>query len=73
MTGKQSEKTDAKKTNPGKIALIGGIGTALAIFNLTTNGGEGPSQALLILQYLLLACGVFALVGGLIMMAMAKN
>jgi hypothetical protein len=73
MTDKQNGKTEPKKANPGKIALMGAVATALAVFNLATNGGEAPRQALLILQYALLACGLFALGGGLIMMLSAKN
>ena len=73
MTGKQNGKAEAKKTNPGRIALIGAVGTALAIFNLATNGSEAPSQAVMILQYVGLALGLLALAGGLIMMVSAKS
>jgi hypothetical protein len=55
------------KPNSGKIILIGGIGTALAILNIATSGPEAQSQAVLILEYLCLALGLFALVGGIIM------
>ena len=40
---------------------------------MATNGSEAPSQAVMILQYIGLAGGLFALVGGLIMMAAAKS
>ena len=69
MSDNQSGKTEPKKANPGKIALIGAGATALAVFNMATNGSEAPSQAVMILQYAALAGGLFALVGGLIMMA----
>ena len=73
MTGKQSSKGEPRKANPGKIALIGAGATALAVFNIATNGSEAPSQGVTILQYAGLAGGLFALVGGLIMMAAAKG
>jgi len=66
MSGNQNGKTEPKKANPGKIALIGAGATALAVFNMATNGSEAPSQAVVILQYAGLA-------GGLIMMAMARS
>jgi hypothetical protein len=73
MSGKRSRKTEPKKANPGKIALIGAGATALALFNMATNGGEAPSQGVMILQYAGLGGGLLALVGGLIMMAAAKS
>lgn len=72
MGEKQNGKT-AKKPNPGKIVLIGGGATVLAVFNIMSNGPEAPSQGLMLLQYALLACGLLALVGGLIMMGTAKT
>lgn len=71
MSDNQSGTTASKPTKkgtPGRIVLIGAIGTSLAIINLLTNS-EAPSQALAILQYTALALGLIALVGGLIMMA----
>ena len=62
----------AKKGSPGRIALIGAIGTALAIINLATNS-EAPSSAVGMLQYIALGLGLLALVGGLIMMATAPK
>ncbi|MGA2058192.1 MAG: hypothetical protein ABSG88_23170 [Bradyrhizobium sp.] len=58
-----------KNTKPrsGNIIKIGGIGTALAIINIATNGSEAQPQPVLILEYLCLALGLFALVGGIIM------
>jgi hypothetical protein len=73
MRDNQSGKTEPKKANPGKIALIGAGATALAVFNMATNDSEAPSQAVMILQYVWLAGGLLALVGGLIMMAMASK
>jgi hypothetical protein len=58
----------AKKPSSGKIILLGALATALAIFNLSS-GGEAPSQAVLILEYIFLAGGLIALIGGVIMMA----
>jgi len=62
-----------RKTSPGKIALIGAGASALAVLNMATNGTEAPSQGVVILQYLALAGGLLALVGGLVMMAMATK
>lgn len=73
MIKQQSGKTEVKKANPGKIALIGAGATALAVFNIATNGSEAPSQGVMILQYAGLAGGLLALAGGLIMMASAKS
>jgi hypothetical protein len=72
QNGKTADKT-AKKPNPGKIALMGAGATALGVFNIMSNGPEAQSQWVMILQYTLLACGLFALVGGLIMMGTAKT
>ena len=69
----QQNRTEKKPSNPGKIALMGAIATGLALFNMFSGGGEAPSQALLFLQYVLLACGLIALVGGLFMMAVAPK
>jgi succinate-acetate transporter protein len=73
MSGRQSKKVGKKQANPGKIALIGAGATALAVVNIMTNGAEAPSQGVMILQYAALAGGLLALVGGLIMMAMAPK
>ena len=53
--------------------LTGAGATALAVFNIMSNGPEAPPQGVMIVQYALLACGLFALVGGLIMMGTAKT
>lgn len=71
MTDKPNSKP-AKTSNPSRIALIGVIGTALALINLATNS-EAPSPALATLQYIALGLGLLALVGGLIMMAIAPK
>ena len=76
MSKKQNSKTankTAKKPNPGKIALIGGGATAFAVLNIMSNGPEAPSQGVMMLQYAAHACGLLALVGGLIMMGTAKT
>ena len=67
MTDNPASK--GKSSSPGKIALIGAGATALAVFNIATNGNEAPSHGVMILQYAALAGGLFALVGGLTMMA----
>ncbi len=73
MSDNPSGKTRHKPSSSGKIALMGAGATALAVFNIATNGSETPSQAVMIMQYAALAGGLFALVGGLIMMAAAKS
>jgi len=66
-------KSERKQSSPGKIALMGAVATALAVFNLATNGSEAPSHALLLVQYILLGAGLLGLAGGLIMMASSKG
>jgi succinate-acetate transporter protein len=73
MSDRQGGKPARKQSSPGKIALMGAGATALAVFNMMTNGSEAPSQAVMILQYAALAGGLLALVGGLIMMATART
>ncbi len=69
MTENQSDKTQKKRSTPGYIATMGAGATVLAIINLSVgNGNEAPSQPVLVLEYAALALGLFALVGGLIMM-----
>lgn len=72
MTDNQTAKSGKKQANPGRIALIGAGATVLAIINLSTNA-EAPSQGVLILEYAALAGGLFALVGGLIMMMSQRS
>lgn len=67
----QSGKSAAKKSSPVKIALIGAGATVLALINLVP-GGEAPSQAVMLLQYVLLGAGLIALAGGFIVMAGQK-
>jgi succinate-acetate transporter protein len=71
MSEDQSGKS--KQSNPGRIALFGAGATTLAVVNMMTNGAEAPSQGVMILQYAALAGGLFAMIGGLLMMAMAPN
>ena len=73
MSDRQGGKADKRPSNPRKIALFGAGATALAGLNMVTNGAEAPAQAVVILQYAALAGGLLALVGGLIMMAMAPK
>ncbi len=67
----QRNKTQAKRSTPRKIALLGAGATALAVLNMST-GSEAQPQAVLILQYVALGGGLLALVGGLIMMMTQK-
>lgn len=50
-----------------RMALIGGGATVLAVINMST-GSEAQSAPVLILEYIALAAGLVALVGGLFMM-----
>jgi hypothetical protein len=72
MTDGQTGKTEKKRSTPGYIATIGAGATALAVINMSV-GKEAQSQPVLILQYAALALGLFALVGGLIMMMTQKS
>lgn len=71
MSDNQAAKsTSNKPTSKGsgrKIALLGAGATALAVINMSI-GSEAQSLPVLILEYAALACGLLALVGGLIMM-----
>lgn len=60
-----------QRSTPGYIATIGAIGTTLAIINMLA-GSEAQSQPVLILEYVALALGLFALAGGLFMMMTQK-
>jgi hypothetical protein len=71
MTDQQSGKS--KQAVARKIVLLGAIATALGVINMMMNGSEAPSSAVAILQYAALALGLFALVGGLIMMVLAPS
>ena len=51
-------------------ALCAGV-VAWQFYEIAT-ATEGPSQALALLQYFLIACGLVGLVGALIMMARGK-
>ena len=73
MTDNQTGKAEKKRSTPGYIATVGAGATALAIVNLLSNGNEAQAQPVLILQYAGLALGLFALVGGLIMMMTQKS
>jgi succinate-acetate transporter protein len=73
MNDNQSGETKKKPFSPRRIALLGAGATALAVLNMMTNGAEAQSPWVVILQYAALAGGLVALVGGLIMMAMAPK
>ncbi|HLL27485.1 MAG TPA: hypothetical protein VKT73_07515 [Xanthobacteraceae bacterium] len=68
MSDNQSGKFD-KKRFYSKIMLLGAGATVLALINLST-GSEAHSQPVLILEYLALALGLVAFIGGLIIRAM---
>jgi hypothetical protein len=71
MSDDQSGAAKKKQSNPRRFALLGAAATVLAIINMST-GSEAPAQAVVILQYVALALGLFALVGGLVMMMAQK-
>lgn len=73
MSEKQSDKVLKKGPTARYIALLGAGATTLAVLNMVTNGAEAPSSVVMMLQYAALAGGLFALIGGLIMMAMAAK
>jgi hypothetical protein len=66
MSDNQAGKSKSMGSG-GKIALLGAVATALALVNMST-GSEAQSAPVLILEYIALAGGLLALVGGLIMM-----
>ncbi len=63
MSDNQSDKAKTARYT----AMMGGIGTAVAIGHIALIGSFP------ILEYAGLALGLFALVGGLIMMSQARN
>jgi uncharacterized membrane protein len=71
MTDQQTGKS--KQSVARRIVLLGAIATALGVINMMTNGLEAPSSVVMILQYAALVLGLFALVGGLVMMVMAPK
>jgi len=73
MSENQSDKVHKKGPTARYIALLGAGATTLAVLNMMTNGAEAPSSAVMTLQYAALAGGLFALIGGLIMMATAAK
>jgi hypothetical protein len=66
MSDNQAAKAGSKGS-ARKIALVGAGATALAVINMST-ASEAQPLPVLILEYVALACGLLALVGGLIMM-----
>lgn len=72
MSDSQSGKPHKKPFSPGKIVLTGAGATGLAVFNIASNS-EAPSQALALLQYVMLALGLIGLAGGLFMIATASK
>jgi hypothetical protein len=73
MSENQRDKADTKRATARRIALLGAGATTLAVFNMMTNGAEAPSSAVVMLQYAALIAGLFALIGGLIMIATAAK
>jgi hypothetical protein len=61
----------AARARPGRIVLIGALATGLAILNMSI-GSEAPSRAVMALQYVFIAGGLGALVGGFLLMASGK-
>ena len=54
-----------------KVILMSGVTTAILIYEIGTASGA-PGQALALLQYGLLGCALFSLVGALVMMALGE-
>jgi hypothetical protein len=54
-----------------KIMLMSGVTAAWLIYDMSS-ATEGPSMALSVLQYCLLACALFGLIGSAIMYATGK-
>ena len=73
MSDNQSDKANKKLGTARYIALLGAGATTLAVLNIMTNEAEAASPPVVILEYAALAGGLFALVGGLIMMVMAPK
>jgi hypothetical protein len=73
MSDNQSGKTEKKRSTPRYIATVGAVATMLGVFNLMSNGSEAQSQPVLVLEYVALTLGLFALVGGLTMMMTQKS
>jgi hypothetical protein len=71
MSANQAGKSKSVGSG-GKIALLGAGATALAVANMST-GSEAQSLPVLILEYIALAGGLLALVGGLLMMMMQRR
>jgi hypothetical protein len=67
MGDNQTGRPKKQPMSPGTMALLGAGTVVLAIIDMST-GSEAPRQAVAILQYAFLACGLMALVGGLVMM-----
>jgi hypothetical protein len=67
MSANRDDNPKKTTSNSGYIITIGGIGTALAIINIATNGAEAQPQAVVILEYVCLALGLVGFVGGIIM------
>jgi hypothetical protein len=70
MSDNLSSETEKKRSTPRYIAVLGVVGTVLAIVNMS--GREAQSQPVLILEYAALALGLIALGGGLIVMMTRK-
>ena len=54
-----------------KVVLMSGATSAWLIYDMTT-ATEAPRQAVMVLQYGLLGCALFALIGALAMLASGR-
>ncbi len=76
MADEQAGKIDQRKTYR-YVMLLGAIGTLFGIVNLLIRGqliaeGQGQSSFIMLLSYAALAAGLFALIGGFIMLLARK-
>jgi hypothetical protein len=60
------------KTNLGRTALLSAAVVAWSIYNMSTET-EAQPQAVMLLQYTMLALGLIGLIGSVAMLAMAKS
>ncbi len=76
MLDQQGGKVDQRKSSR-YIMLLGAVGTVFGITNLLIRGqliseGQGQSSFIMLLSYAALAAGLFALIGGFIMLLARK-
>jgi len=63
--------SEAPTKNLGRTALLSGAVVAWTIYDMATTT-EAPRQAVMVLQYALLALGLIALIGSVAMLLMGK-